>query len=115
MSAFSVPSLSTASLAPSPNSRNLAGMAGRSTASVRTRYRRQTAILMLGTTVVGLWMALAAPSISPVAPVAPPAVFGAAGPVTGGSATDPTAPLRRNDRFAGDGLRGSYGFRGHRR
>ena len=115
MSTFSIPSFSAPSRAPSSRSRDLAGVAGRSTASVRTRYRRQTAALMLGTTVVGLWMALAAPSISPVTPVAPPAMFGAADPAAGGPATDPTAPARRNNLLAGDGPEGRGGFGGHRR
>jgi hypothetical protein len=111
VSAFSVPPpFSTASSAPS---RSLAGIASRSTASVRTRYRRQTAALMVGTTVVGLWMALAAPSVSPVA--TPPPVFSVAAPA-GGSTVDPPAPApaRRNDQ-PGGGPRARDGFGGHRR
>lgn len=115
MSAFFVSSLSTASPAPAPTAQNLAGVAGRSTASVRSRYRRQTAVLMLGTTFVGLWMALAAPSTSPVTPVTPPAVVGVGNPGAGDPPTGPTAPLRRNGQLTGDGPRGRDGFEGHRR
>jgi len=113
MSAYLESPFSNASPAPSSFSRSLAGVGGRSTASVRTRYRRQTAVLMLGTTVVGLWMALAAPSVSPVTPVTPPAVLGAADPAAG-SATDSTVPPRRSRQLAGDGPRGRDGFGGRR-
>lgn len=110
MSASSVPPpFSTASSAPS---RSLAGIALRSTASVRTRYRRQTAALMAGTTVVGLWMALAAPSVSPVA--VPPPVFSAAAPASDPS-IDPPSPAGRSGQLAGNGPRGRDGFGGHRR
>jgi len=112
MSAFSVPPLASSSVAPSSSPQH-SGVRGRSTRSVRIRYRRQTAALMVGTTVVGLWMALAAPSISPVTPVAPPAVFGAANPSTG-SATGSTIPVRRNHQLGGDGPRGRDRFGGRR-
>ena len=107
MSAFSVPPPS--STASSARSRSSAGTVLLSTASVRTRYRRQTDALMAGTTVVGLWMALAAPSVSPVA-TPPPAHSTAAR--AGGSTIDPAAHARRNDRFPGGGPRAHDGSRG---
>jgi len=112
MSAFSVLPLSSASLTPS-SSRHLAGVGGRSTASVRTRYRRQTAALMLGTTVVGLLMALAAPSVSPVTSVTPQAMVASVNSASG-SANDLLAPARRNRQFTGNGPRGRDGFGGRR-
>lgn len=113
MPAFSLPPSSTAPAAPLPSGRNLAGVGIRSTTSVRRRYRRQTAVLMMGTTVVGLWMGLAAPSVSPVTPLAPPAALEAAGPVTG-STPETTVPRRGDRQPAGDGSRGRDGFGGHR-
>lgn len=104
MSASSVPPLPTTSRSPS-GSRDGAGVRSRSTTSIRLRYRRQTATLMLATTVVGLWMALAAPSVSPVTPLSSPAVFGATDPAVG-STTDLPARARRNDQLGGDGPRG---------
>lgn len=107
MSATSVlPSSSSGPKSDRPRS----AVRARTTASVRTRYRRQTAALMLGTTVVGLWLGLAAPSVSPVSPVASaPVASGATDPVAG--ATAPTG----GDRVAGDRPQGRDARHGHRR
>lgn len=88
--------------------------AGRSTTSIRTRYRRQTAALMIATTVVGLWMALSAPAVSPVTPLTAPATAGAADP---GSvpAIGGTGPTRRSDQLGDAGLRGRDAYGHHHR
>src|SRR3954447_6133565 len=88
------------------------GVAARSTASVRTRYRRQTAALMAGTTVLGLGMAFAAPGVSPVPAPTPPAAVGAA---VSGPTVERTAPTSRNDQFVDAGPRGRAPYPGHRR
>jgi len=80
-----------------------------STLSVRTRYRRQTAALAVATTVVGLWLGLAAPAVSPVTPVAPPVVVGPADPGPG-----TTAPRTGDGRVVRDAPRGRDGQRGRR-
>lgn len=113
MSAVSVPPLSTTPRSSSPSGRRRAGVGGRSTTSVRLRYRRQTATLMVGTTVVGLWMALAAPSVSPVTPVSAPAVSGAAEP--GFGATTDLPARTRNDQPGGGDPRGRQGSQGRHR
>jgi hypothetical protein len=101
----------------SPSSSSFApadtGLPGRvrslSTVSVRTRYRRQTAALAVATTVIGLWLGLAAPSVSPVTPTTPPVALAPADPGPGA-----TAPRTGDGRVARDAARGRDGQPGRR-
>lgn len=107
--------MSTASVTPSPLTsplprRPASGVLARSTMAVRTRYRRQTAALMIATTVVGLWLGLSAPEVSPVAPVDPPAALGVADPSTGAAADDMLDPTRTH-RAGGADRRGQERLR----
>ena len=89
----------------------LRGVSARSTSAVRTRYRRQTAALMIGTTVLGLWLGLGAPAVSPVTPTTPPAVVAAADPAAGDTTTDLNGPAREAGQ-GGVGPQGDGGRQG---
>ena len=95
---------------PSPRARRSAsGVSGRSAASVRSRYRRQTAALMIGTTVMGLWLGFNAPTTSPVAPPPAPVVTPA------DDLARPSTPTIRRNPDAGAGRQLRVGRRGARR
>jgi len=79
-------------------------------ALARPTNRRQSVMLTLTATALGLWFGFAAPSISPVSPTPPPVtapagVSEAAGPADPTDPADPAAPAGPG---RGDGQRGRF-------